>query len=277
MQRSGNWWKTLVLVAVSSAVILPVAFVAVCAFLSPDSATQLFQNIYSGAGTDSYMVFRNIRFGFDQFLKAFLATPRNWVYFWNSVAIVIPCILGTILVAVLGGYGLAKFSFPGKRILLFFFLIVMMLPYQVRLVPDFYIATAVGLIGTRAGIILPNIFTPFGCYLLFQYISRIPNSSIEAAKVDGANSFQILICVVIPQAWPGIGALALLNLIDLWNSVEPPLIILREAEKLPFSVALREIGSVDISVSFACAIVYMIPVLLAFLVGRSLVMIRFKK
>ena len=265
----GGRWKTALLSILTALAVLPVVFVIVCAFLSPGSTEALFADIYSGGGTEKYITLRHIEWNLGQFYAAFLATPEYWLGFWNSVFLVVPCLLGTLIVSILSGYAFAKFRFRGKGLLFYLFLTVMLLPYQVRLVPDFFVGTTLGLIGNRLAVILPNIFTPFGCYLLFLYMKKIPDASMEAARVEGAGSFQILLRVVLPQSLPGVGALAILTLIDLWNSVEQPLILLRDEAKYPLSVELQRIGAEEIGISFACAAVYMIPILLSFLAGKD--------
>ncbi len=97
-----------------------------------------------------------------------------------------------------------------------------------------------------------------------QVISTMPNDIIEAAKIDGANQFQLLFKIVIPRSQSGIVSLAILCFIDNWNMVEQPLVFLKDKTQYPLSIFLSQINSSNLSLSFACGILAMIPVALLF-------------
>jgi len=263
-------WKDLPVWIITMLTIMPVLFVVLASFLSPESIRETFSGIVNGEGRENYVQFRHISFGLEQYLEAFAATPQYWYNFWNSVVLVLPVLLGTVAIATLAGYGFAKFRFQGKQYAFKLFLILMLLPYQVRLIPDFYISSNMGFIGKRIAIILPGIFSPFGCYLMYQSIRHISDTTLEMAKVEGAGHFRILWKIVLPQALPGLVSLGILTLIDIWNMIEQPLILLRNEQLYPLSVELQRIGTEDLGIAFACASIYLIPVLLAFLAGKEL-------
>ena len=141
----------------------------------------------------------------------------------------------------------------------------MMMPLQVTLVPNYIVFERLGLIGSYASVILPGVFFPFGVFLLTQFFSSIPNSIIEAAKLDGANQIQILCRIIVPHAKSGVASLCILNFIDTWNMVEQPLIFLKDSTKYPLSVFLANVSRENLSISFVCGILAILPVLLLFL------------
>lgn len=244
-------------------------FVALGSLLSPESVQQSFGCIYDGNGTGTYASLQIGSIGLQQYYQALLGNPQFWYNFWNSVLLTVPILAGTLFVGTLGAYGFAKFHFPCKNILFFLFIVVMMLPYQVTLVPNFVVSSNLGLIGSRWSLILPNLFTPFGTFLVYQFMRGIPDETLEMARIEGAGSFRVLTRIVIPQALPGITSLAILNIIDTWSMIEQPLVFLRDETKYPLSVAMQSINRSDIGVAFVCGTVFMIPLMLVFLIGKD--------
>lgn len=149
------------------------------------------------------------------------------------------------------------------------FIIVMMIPYQAMISPTYIVLNSIKLINTRWSIILPNIFTPFGCYLIYQFMRGIPDETIESAKLDGAGHLKILLYVVIPQVRNGIVSLAVLNFIDSWNMVEQPIMYLKNTFLYPLSAGLSYFQNQSLGAAFVCSVVFIIPVMLLFLLGKD--------
>jgi len=146
---------------------------------------------------------------------------------------------------------------------------LMLMPYQVTLVPNYLVSEKLGLLNTKWAIILPGTFAPFSVFLLTKFMRRIPKSLIEAAKLDGAGEWQIFCRICLPQCRSALYSIAILVFIDYWNMVELPLILLQDASQQPLSVYLATINQGEIGVGFAVAVVYMIPGLLMFLYGEE--------
>ena len=145
----------------------------------------------------------------------------------------------------------------------------MLMPYQVTSVPNFLVAEWTGLLGSRWAVIFPGAFAPFSVFLLTKFMRRIPSVLIEAAKLDGANEWQIFTRVCIPQCRSALYSIAILVFIDYWNMVELPIILLGDSESQPLSVYLSKINAGEAGVAFAVAVVYMVPPLLLFLHGEE--------
>jgi multiple sugar transport system permease protein len=141
--------------------------------------------------TGEYMYFKIIpdNFNLMQYYNAFLRTPSFLVMFLNSIILTVPIVIGQLLVSMPAAYAFAKLNFPFKDKIFFIYIVIMLMPYQVTLVPNFIVLRFLGLIGTRASVILPGIFSTFGVFLMTQFIKSIPNEQCEAAQVDGASQF----------------------------------------------------------------------------------------
>ena len=206
---------------------------------------------------------------FDQYKAVLLKSPDYLLKFWNSVILVVPIVVFQLAVAMFASYGFMRAKGKLKEIVFFLYVILMLMPYQVTLVPNFLVADKTGLLNTRWAIILPGVFAPFSIFLLTKVMKRIPVSYIEAAKLDGASEFQILAKIHIPLCKSAIVSVAMLVFIDYWNMVEQPLVLLQDKDKHPLSVFLSQINSGDVGLAFAVGVVYMVPTILMFLYGED--------
>lgn len=206
---------------------------------------------------------------FDQYENVLIKNPQYLIKFWNSVILTVPIVVGQILVALLAAYGFARFEGKIRSLIFFVYVILMLMPYQVTLVPNYLVSKWLGILNTSWAIILPGVFAPFSVFLLTKFMRRIPYSLIEAAKVDGAGEWQIFTRICLPQCRSALYSIAILVFIDYWNMVEQPLILLQDADAQPLSVFLSSINTGEIGLAFAMATVYMIPSLLLFLHGEE--------
>ncbi|MGN1036197.1 MAG: carbohydrate ABC transporter permease [Ruminococcus sp.] len=206
---------------------------------------------------------------FSQYFAVLFKSPEYLLKFWNSVVLVVPITFFQIAVALFASYGFARYDGKIKQIIFFSYIILMLMPYQVTLVPNFLVADKLGILNTRWAIILPGIFSPFSVFLLTKVMKRIPTSYIEAAKLDGASEWQIFRHICLPLCKSAVFSVTLLVFIDYWNMVEQPLILLEDKEMHPLSVFLSEINTGDVGLAFAVAVIYMIPTLLMFLYGED--------
>ena len=204
-----------------------------------------------------------------QYLSGLIKSPEYLLKFWNSVILVVPIVILQILVACVTAYGFTRWRGKVRSGIFFFYVILMLMPYQVTLVPNYLVSSWLGIINTKWSIILPGMFAPFSVFLLTKFMRRIPYSLIEAAKVDGASEWEIFTKICMPQCRSAIYSIAILVFIDYWNMVEQPLILLENADSQPLSVFLSNINAGEIGLAFAMATVYMIPSLLLFLHGEE--------
>ena len=204
-----------------------------------------------------------------QYITGLVKSPEYLLKFWNSVILVVPIVIFQVAIASVAAYSFTRWRGKIRSGIFFFYVILMLMPYQVTLVPNYLVSDWLGLLNTRWAIIFPGMFAPFSVFLLTKFMRRIPYSLIEAAKVDGAGEWQIFTKICLPQCRSALYSIAILVFIDYWNMVEQPLILLQDADSQPLSVFLSNINSGEIGLAFAMATVYMIPSLLLFLHGEE--------
>lgn len=206
---------------------------------------------------------------FKQYYTVLLQSPDYLLKFWNSVIYVVPIVVFQIFIALGTAYSFTRFRGFKKEIIFFFYVVLMLMPYQVSLVPNFLVTKWLGILNTKAAVILPGVFSTFSVFLLTKCMRRIPVGLIEAAKLDGANEWQIFTKVCIPLCKSAIASTAILVFIDYWNMVEQPLILLTDSDKFPLSVFLSQINQGEVGLAFAVAVIYMVPTILMYLYGEE--------
>jgi len=206
---------------------------------------------------------------FSQYITGLIKSPEYLVKFWNSVILVLPVVVFQVAIAAVAAYSFTRWRGKVRSLIFFFYVILMLMPYQVTLVPNYLVAEKLGTLNTRWAIILPGIFAPFSVFLLTKFMRRIPYALIESAKIDGAGEWQIFTRICLPQCRSALFSIAILVFIDYWNMVEQPLVLLADAEMQPLSVYLSAINEGEIGLAFAMAAIYMFPSLLIFLKGEE--------
>jgi len=256
--------------------LMPTVLTITNSFMTQSEITanygQVFQNATDGK---SYIKDKiNLKFipdkvSFTQYFTVLLKSPDFLYKFWNSVILVAPIVLAQLMVASVAAYGFTRWRGKVRDTIFFAYVILMLMPYQVTLVPNYLVSDFLGLLNTRWAIILPGAFAPFSVFLLTKSMRRIPASLIESAKLDGAGEWHIFWNICLPQCRSALYSIAILVFIDYWNMVEQPLILLPDASQQPLSVYLSQINAGEIGIAFAAAVIYMVPGLLMFLHGEA--------
>ncbi len=235
----------------------------------------IFQNASAKNGTKKYIAEQvNLKFipdrvSFSQYATVLVKSPEYLLKFWNSVILVVPIVVFQVLVASFAAYGFARYRGRLRELIFFSYIILMLMPYQVTLVPNYLVSEWLHILNTRWAIILTGIFSPLAVFILTKYMRRIPISYVEAAKLDGASEWQIFTKLFMPLSGGVLYSVAILVFIDYWNMVEQPIILLSNADLHPLSVFLSKINSGEVGIAFAVATIYMIPTLLMFLHGEE--------
>jgi multiple sugar transport system permease protein len=163
----------------------------------------------------------------------------GWVF--NSVEISILATIGTVITAALAGFAFARLRFPGRNLLFGCALSTMMLPQEVTLIPSYLLFFYIGWLNTYLPLIVPFWLggSAFFIFLFRQFFMSIPHDLDEAAKIDGANYFQILGSILLPLSLPALATAGIISFISNWNSFLFPLIILNDTEKFTLAIGLR--------------------------------------
>ncbi len=257
--------------------LMPIVLTITNSFMSSSEISSNYGSVFAvnQNGGKVYIAEKvNLKFipdmvSFSQYITVLFKSPDYLLKFWNSVILVGPIVVFQLTVAALAAYGFARYSGKLRSIIFFSYVILMLMPYQVTLVPNYLVAEWLKLLDSYWSIWLPGIFSPFAVYLLTKFMKRIPYSVIEAAQIDGAGEWQIFRRICLPLCKGALCSAAILVFIDYWNMVEQPLILLSDAEKHPLSVFLSKINAGEVGLAFAVATIYMVPSLLVFLYGEE--------
>jgi len=201
-------------------------------------------------------------------LTSLFAQAPVLLWAFNSLLIATAIMVGHVILDSMAGYAFARKRFPGKA--LFFTLIVgsLMIPVHVTLVPRFILITNLGLNDHLLGVIAPSIADVFGIFLMRQFMQSLPTELEEAARVDGANEWQVFWRIVMPLSRPAVATVGIFSFVGAWNAFLWPLIVLsdRNLLTLPVGVALlQQEFSSNIGLQMAGAIVGAVPMILLFL------------
>jgi multiple sugar transport system permease protein len=189
-------------------------------------------------------------------------------YFANSGIVAVAVTAANILFCSLAGYGLAKFRFPLRELCFRFILSTLMLPLEIVLVPTFLVVQQLGMVNTLGGLILPLAVDAFGIFLMRQYIRDLPDSLIEAARLDGCSEFGIFWRIILPNCKPALGALALLAFRDNWDQFLWPYIVASSDALKTFPLGLAQMEGIDSAAYheiMAIAVIGMVPLAILFL------------
>lgn len=266
---------TALLAAIAAVMAVPIVLTATNSLMTAQEIETNYRLIGvmtdAGAGKEAFVNLKLVPdwLSFRQYAEVLLYSPKFLRMFWNSAALVAPIVAGQTAVSALAAYAFAKLRFPGRDKLFLAYVILMLMPFQVTLVPNYLVIDALGLLDSDAAIILPGIFGAFGVFMLRQFTAHIPGAYAEAAKMDGAGHWTIFARIVLPLAKPGLAALTVLLFVDYWNMIEQPLIFLQDPLKQPLSLYLAQIGKEARDVVFAASALYMAPMVLLYLHAES--------
>ncbi len=267
------------LIAASFAILflMPIVLTITNSFMAASEISANYGSVFATteSGGKVYIAEKvNLKFipdmvSFSQYITVLVKSPEYLLKFWNSVILVVPIVVFQLIVASLASYGFARYRGRLREIIFFAYIILMLMPYQVTLVPNYLVSDWLNILDTNWAIWLPGIFSPFAVFLLTKFMRRIPTSVLEAAQIDGAGEWQIYRRICLPLCKGAICSAAILVFIDYWNMVEQPLILMSDPDTHPLSVFLSRINAGEIGLAFAVATIYMVPSLLIFLYGEE--------
>ncbi len=204
----------------------------------------------------------------EQYATATLQTPQYIVRFFNSLYLTVPITLGQLTLTSMTAYSLYRCRNRFRAGVYFLYILLMLFPYQVTLLPNYLVAKELGLLNTDWAVILPGIVSPFAVFLLSRNMRHIPKAQVEAAKLDGAGEWRIFTRICLPQCRAVLWAVAMLIFAEYWNMIEQPMVLLNDPTRYPLSVFLAQINTAGADVAFAVAVLFMLPPLLLFLFGQ---------
>lgn len=189
-------------------------------------------------------------------------------YFGNSVFVSAVVTLGHVFFDTLAGYAFAKLKFPFRDQIFFIMLLALMVPFQVNLIPVYKIMATFHWIDTYWALIIPNLTSIFGIFLMRQFMMSIPNELLDAARIDGCNEFGVFRRIVLPLALPGIATLVIFTFMGTWNDFLWPRLVINSSKlfTLPLGLAMLQMKNTsNVAQIMAGTVLTALPMIIVFL------------
>lgn len=206
-------------------------------------------------------------FHFENYAEVWTSIPFP-LYYFNSLKVSVLVTLGQLITCSLAGYAFARLDFPGKNRLFIMYFAAFMIPYQVIMIPQYFVIKKLGLVDSHWALILLEIFSPYGVFLMRQFLSGISKELSEAARIDGCNEFGIFARIILPLAKPALATLGIFAFSWVWNDFQAPLIYLTSdsLKTLPLGLAsLNGEFTSQTQLVMAGTVLSLIPVVTVFL------------
>lgn len=202
-------------------------------------------------------------------LQLCLDTPEFFIMFWNSTAQVFAQLGGQLLVGAPAAWALSRLRFRGRRALLLLYIVLMLLPFQVTMVPSYLVLNTLGLTDTVWALILPGAFAAFPVFLMTKGFDAVPHALLEAAALDGANHWQRFLHVGLPLGMPGIVSALVLGFFEAWSAVEQPMTFLQTRALWPLALYLPTVQADALALSMAAGLAALLPAMAMFRFGQK--------
>lgn len=201
-------------------------------------------------------------------LQLLLDTPEYFAAFWNTCAQVFPQMAGQLTVGAPAAWALSRLRFRGRRALQALYLILMLLPFQVTMVPAYLTLNTLGLMDTAWAVVLPGAFSTFPVFLMQRGFDTVPLPLLEAAAIDGAGPWQQFWRIGLPVGTPGVLAAMTVSFLDAWNALEQPMVFLPTPSRWPLSLYLTNMTGQDLALTMAASLFMLLPAVLIFAFGQ---------
>lgn len=250
--------------------VLPLVFLISGAFMGESELGQIASPVISGGAGYASWHFIPLYPTFKNIIELLFDTPEYYVLFWNSVKIVGVILIGQLVFAVPAAWGLVRSRNRLSKIIFGLYMFCMILPFQVTMLSQYLVLNRMNMINTHWAVILPFVFSSFPIFIMYSAFEQIPDSVVEAARLDGAGGFKIFIYMAVPIAKRGILAAVILGFLEYWNIVEQPVVFLKDKSLLPLSVYLPDVTEGCAGKTFAFALFSCIPSLIIFYIGKDI-------
>ena len=210
---------------------------------------------------------------FENYTEAWTATHFD-IGFLNSALVAAAVVLGQLITASLAGYSFARLRYPGRDKIFLLYISLMMVPFTVLLIPLYIQMRAFGWVSTLQAVIVPFLFTPWGTFMMRQFMVTLPRELEDAARIDGCGFFRTYWLIILPLTKPALATLAIFTFVNTWNSYQWPLIVLAKpkVKTLPLLLASFQNQSAMRTpwhLIMAASTFVVVPVLIAFVVGQK--------
>ena len=203
------------------------------------------------------------------FVQLCLDSPEFFQMFWNTMKITMGILLGQVVFGMPSAWALARYRFAGKKCIYLFYILLMMLPFQVTMLSEYLVLDKLHMMDTLWSIIVPGAFSTFSVFLMYRFFAGIPEELLEAARIDGAGEWKIFFYVGIPLGASGIYAAFVMQFLECFSMIEQPLVFLQTKNLWPLSMYLPEVKEGQMGFALCCSFVAVLPPLLVFGAGQQ--------
>ena len=258
--------KIFLLTVAAVLILLPVIITFLYSFFTPDEIRSFMETRSQYGEQMMEIKLSPHKVSLDQYWHILIEDTSVLRYYFNSIVYTLTILICQAIIVPAMAYALSRYKYPGRDLLSFLIIVLLLLPFQITMVPTVLMLRNLELMDTLWAIILPSIASPFYVFLIRQNMLGIPNELFEAAQIDGAGPIRCFFHIALPVSRAILGAALALSFADCWNMVEQPLVFLPTQTSLyPLSVAFNQLSRTSTGVEFAGASLFLIPALLIYL------------
>lgn len=249
--------------------VFPLIFLLVGSFMGNRELINHFAPVLKQADGYAAWPFIPMYPTLQNFIELLFDSPEFFQMFWNSVKITGGILAGQLVFGMPAAWGLAVYTFRGRKIIYRLYIIMMMMPFQATMLSEYLVLDRLGMLDRTAAVIWPGIFSAFSVFIMYRFFSNIPESILDAARLDGAGEWQIFWRLGISLGSPGIIAALVLSYLECWSMIEQPMTFLGTKSLWPLSMFLPEINSGNAGFCICVSLVALLPAVFVFLIGQD--------
>ena len=258
--------KIFLLTVAAVLILLPVIITFLYSFFAPDEIRSFMETRSQYGEQMMEIKLSPHKVSLEQYWHILIEDTSVLRYYFNSIVYTLTILVCQAIIVPAMAYALSRYKYPGRDLLSFLIIVLLLLPFQITMVPTVLMLRNLELMDTLWAIILPSIASPFYVFLIRQNMLGIPNELFEAAQIDGAGPIRCFFHIALPVSRAVLGAALALSFADCWNMVEQPLVFLPTQTALyPLSVAFNQLSRTSTGMEFAGASLFLIPALLIYL------------
>ena len=258
--------KIFLLTVAAVLILLPVIITFLYSFFAPDEIRSFMETRSQYGEQMMEIKLSPHKVSLEQYWHILIEDISVLRYYFNSIVYTLTILVCQAIIVPAMAYALSRYKYPGRDLLSFLIIVLLLLPFQITMVPTVLMLRNLELMDTIWAIIVPSIASPFYVFLIRQSMLGIPNELFEAAQIDGAGPIRCFFHIALPVSKAILGAALALSFADCWNMVEQPLVFLPTQTALyPLSVAFNQLSRTSTGMEFAGASLFLIPALLIYL------------
>lgn len=222
-------------------------------------------------GTEGFVTWRFLPMypTFQNIVELLCDSPEFFYMFWNTMRITAGILVGQLLCGMPAAWGLARYPFRGNRAVYGLYILLMLMPFQALMLPEYLVLEKLSLNNTLWAVILPGIFSTFPVFLMYRFFTEVPEEILEAARIDGAGEGRVFLYIGLPLGRTGIVSALLLQFLECFGMIEQPLAFLKDQTLFPLALYLPEIGAERAGFALAASLVTLAVPLLLFFAGSE--------